>query len=232
MSNLRTGIIVTLAVCVTGLYVADRVQGHHGARAMEQQLAKLEAERGVLKTLARSLESERVKMQDYRRAVTKHATHSAPAVDRGVSRSLDMVATSPEADAPAGGAEPLPPPEPPPTMEQMSEVLQDDFEAHGDDPAWSRGAEQQVLDSFHVSVDERTSLSSVRCNGAMCRIESDHDDMASFRGFAEDTVMAPDNGLWNGAIFTAVVDGGDDGQPVTAVTFIAREGEALSGVAG
>lgn len=42
----------------------------------------------------------------------------------------------------------------------------------------------------------------------------------------------PGGGLWNGPIFTSVVQGEDDGGPVTAVTFVGREGEGLPGVAG
>lgn len=222
---------MTLAVSVTSLYAADRIWGHHGARAVDQQLAQLDQERSALKNLSRSLKAERVQMQDYRRALAMHTEHSAPVASRVARRPPASAAADAEVDARLDPATPSPASEPPPTMEQLSENLQDTFEEHGDDPAWSRGAEQQIREGFYSSIDGRTSLSSVHCNSTMCRIESDHDDMASFQTFAEGTVLNPGNGLWNGAIFTAVVDGEDDDRSVTALTFIAREGEPLPGVA-
>ena len=79
---------------------------------------------------------------------------------------------------------------------------------------------------------EHGSLASVECSRTMCRVESDHADMASFRGFAEDSLLGSEGGLWNGAVFTSVVEGREDGGPVTAVTFVAREGETLAGIGG
>ncbi|MCX4244998.1 hypothetical protein [Paraliomyxa miuraensis] len=236
MSNLRTGIIVLVAVSFGGLNLADRMWGTPRGRTMERRLNALERERDALAEQTRDLRDEQVRMRDDQRALAWHETRSATAApDRGVAirpRASSSPGSAPERsidDPRVATAEPAPPP---PTTEQLQQGLEQVFDEGDDDPAWSRGAEQQLRDGLHQALDGRTAVASVECNGTVCRIESDHDDMASFRGYAEDTLLGSDRELWKGAIFTSVVEGDEHGGPVTAVTFVAREGEALPGIAG
>lgn len=77
----------------------------------------------------------------------------------------------------ANGNDASDPPPPSPTTEQIQRGLEQVFEDSDDDPSWSRGAEQHLFDGLDQALDGRTALASVECNGTLCRIESDHDDM-------------------------------------------------------
>lgn len=234
MSNLRTGIVLVLATSFGGLVLADRVWGSPEGHDLEQRLARLEQERAALGELSRSLRGERARMQDDRRVMAWNRERSS--ANHGVlAQPLGdpSARTSASADEPTQAwVEPREAPPPPPTMEEVQEDLEQVFVDRTDDPAWSRDAEQRVLDGLHSKIDERTELASVECNGTLCRVESDHDDMSSFRDFAENTVLGSSGELWRGAVFTSVVEGAEGGGSVTAVTFMAREGESLPGISG
>ncbi|MCA9655031.1 MAG: hypothetical protein H6712_27370 [Myxococcales bacterium] len=235
MSNLRTGIILALAVCMGGLYLADRSWGSADGRdALEARLAKLEQEGSSYADRAQALDAERTRMQDERRILAwNEERSSARGSDRGIALESGAAPSRGGGDERASSsAEPTEAPAPPPTTEQMQLGLEEQFEGDADDPAWSRSAEQRVLDGLGPRLGEHGSLASVECSRTMCRVESDHADMASFRGFAEDSLLGSEGGLWNGAVFTSVVEGREDGGPVTAVTFVAREGETLAGIGG
>jgi len=64
----------------------------------------------------------------------------------------------------------------------------------------------------------------------MCRIETVHQGLESYRTFVQDAFISPETKLWNGGFFSAEFADPIDGKLVT-VSYLAREGEELSLIA-
>ncbi|EDM74096.1 hypothetical protein PPSIR1_16190 [Plesiocystis pacifica SIR-1] len=235
MSKLSTGILVALSLILGGLLAADRLIGTPQSRELERRLAELETHSEALDERGQALAAERAQTRERQRALDWSERRPLSA---SPSRATSRLPQAGPLDAPASGEalmdqerQQAPAPAAPST-EQMQLSLEQVFEDSSDDPSWSRPTEAALRDSFFATLDERSAVATIECSASLCRVESDHDDLASFRGFAEDGLLGDsDSFSWRGPMFTSIVDG-EDGGPVTAVTFLAREGEPLPGVAG
>lgn len=235
MSKLSTGILIALSLTLGGALVADRLIGTPQSRELERRLAELEGQSEALDKRGRALAAERARAREDARALawSERAPLSPSPTSAASERPLPAADEgSSQAPRDRETEQPATPPAPARSTEQMQLSLEQVFEDSSDDPSWSRPTEAALRDSFFATLDERSAVATIECSASLCRVESDHDDLASFRGFAEDGLFGDSESFsWRGPMFTSIVDG-EDGGPVTAVTFLAREGEPLPGVAG
>ena len=110
----------------------------------------------------------------------------------------------------------------------MAEAVENWFYAQNEAGDWSRDAEAQLNESLPRFLPPHSSLSSVTCVGAMCRIESSHASGDDLMAFMEG--LTGDAAPWNGALFTQVVE--DSPESKTTVAFLTREGHELPNVTG
>ncbi|WP_437308509.1 hypothetical protein [Sorangium sp. So ce388] len=191
--------------------------------AQEAELARMRTDMGEL---SRDLEKAR------------GDTASADAVRR-LERRIEAAARpnaaprpapGQEADAPAQPDEDAENPSPaePRTVDmgEVSERLQDTFAQEGTDAQWTARASETARDKLSSVLPERSSLRSVECRSSMCRIETEHDDLAQFQQFVQGAFMDPQKKPWNGGFFALPVSDPDTGK-VVVVSYLAREGEPL-----
>jgi hypothetical protein len=193
-------------------------------KAQGAELARMRAEMGEL---SHDLEEAR------------GGTASAESVRR-LERRLEAAARPNAAPRPASGeevetsgqpddeeGESRAPAEPRPVdMAEVSERIQGVFAQQGTDAQWTARASQTAREKLSSALPERSSLRTLECRSSMCRIETEHDDMAQMQQFMEEAFMDPQKRPWNGGFFAMPVSDPDTGK-VVVVSYLAREDEEL-----
>ncbi|WP_437512649.1 hypothetical protein [Sorangium sp. So ce1099] len=193
-------------------------------KAQEAELARVRAEMGEL---SRDLEEAR------------GGTASAESVRR-LERRLEAAARPDAAPRPASGEEaeasgqpddeegesPTPAEPRPVDMAAVSARIQDVFTQQGTDAQWTARASQTAREKLSSALPDRSSLRTVECRSSMCRIETEHDDMAQMQQFMQEAFMDPQKRPWNGGFFAMPVSDPDTGK-VVVVSYLAREDEEL-----
>lgn len=126
-------------------------------------------------------------------------------------------------------------PVPPPSAEQraierveMAAQIDSKFAAEQVDPAWSHDAARRASELLTSTLSPGSRLGHVECRANLCRVESFHTDLESFRSFVDVSFLSRDRKIWNGGFSSIVVDISESG--VKALNFIAREGQSIPAV--
>jgi hypothetical protein len=106
--------------------------------------------------------------------------------------------------------------------------FEDKFSNERPDPGWAAGAESTLKQKIAATLPEGSKVDAIECHASMCRIETTHENMDRFRQFTTGAFMDPKNKVWNGEFFTSPLgDPPKDGEKLTTVTYVAREGQDL-----
>ncbi|WP_437534101.1 hypothetical protein WME79_08390 [Sorangium sp. So ce726] len=119
--------------------------------------------------------------------------------------------------------------EPPrPTFEpaEMKSELDTVFASERPDPAWTSEASRTVSSRVAAVLPESSALRDVDCHASMCRIETSHTDLESYRNFVQGAFMIPGTRIWNAGFFASPPTPDARGE-LTATVYLAREGEPL-----
>ncbi len=103
--------------------------------------------------------------------------------------------------------------------------LEQKFQAEAHDPRWSREANGEATRALTTDLPKGSRLGAVDCRSRLCRVETSHETLQAFQTFVQAALLNPDKKLWNGPFSAQVLTQSASG--VTAVTFIARQGESI-----
>jgi hypothetical protein len=126
----------------------------------------------------------------------------------------------------AGSAEPPTRADAAPTGEEVRDHLELSFAADraaSASPGLTYGVEQGV----RAALPAGSSVRSVECRSALCRVETVHASPEDFREFVRRAFQTPDSKVANHPVFAGLVAGSAPGEPVVAVVYLGREGTML-----
>lgn len=130
-----------------------------------------------------------------------------------------------EEDSPGREArEEAAPPAPEPA--ELKSRLDTVFASEGADPSWTPEAKRTVGSRLTAVLPETSSVRGVDCHTSMCRIETSHQDMESYKQFVQGAFMSPETRIWNAGFFSSPPMPDERGE-MTATVYLAREGEPL-----
>jgi hypothetical protein len=119
-----------------------------------------------------------------------------------------------------------PPKAPPVDMTEMREQLEESFTKQRTDARWTDEARRTAETRLSVILPETSKLQALECRTSMCRIETVHQGLESYRQFVQDAFMNPETKLWNGGFFLIQLADPVDGKLVT-IAYLARDGAKL-----
>jgi hypothetical protein len=180
-------------------------------RRHKSELAELRSELGALST---PVDAPRPEAEARRGAPRLAAAPAAP----------KQVAPEP---APAADAPPNPPPM---EVTVVRDRLEASFMEERADARWSGEARRTAETRIEAILPETSKLQSLECRNSMCRIETVHQGLDSLHQFVQGAFINSETKLWNGGFFSTELADPVDGKLVI-VSYLAREGEALSPVA-
>jgi hypothetical protein len=90
---------------------------------------------------------------------------------------------------------------------------------------WVGASKQEALQKLTHALPQGSRLRSFECHERVCRIESSHQNQASYRQFVGTAFMAPTTQLWNGGFYSAI-ETSRDGE-IMSVTYLAQAGQNL-----
>ncbi len=111
------------------------------------------------------------------------------------------------------------------TEEEIADDLDSRFEAEPFDAAWSNSATREATRALSTDLPEGTTLTKLECRSSLCRVDTLHDSLDSFRTFASTSLLGRERRIWNGGVSTMVRESSDT--EVKAVTYIAKEGQSV-----
>jgi hypothetical protein len=112
-----------------------------------------------------------------------------------------------------------------PTMRQH---LEDAWNVQAGQSAWTHGARQIAESKLSALLPAGSAARAVECRASMCRIETEHADVAHYAQFARSAFLEARTQLWNGGVFSAIVeDSSASGGKVISVAYLAGEGQTL-----
>jgi hypothetical protein len=119
-----------------------------------------------------------------------------------------------------------PAPVPPAVREQEAlDHLEAAFTSEDPDPVWSR-AQTSILGNELASVLPKTSaISSTECKRSICRVETTHSDLDTYRNFVHAAFISPNLPVDMGPMMTTLLNAGNS--KVVSVSYVARQGYAL-----
>jgi len=147
---------------------------------------------------------------------------------RGVPSPLPIAEAgraAPEAD-PVGRVEPARP-KPTPSLEEAQARLASFFESELVDSSWRWKATDSLTKGVQAALPAGSTLRRLECRGTLCRIETEHADLAAFRTFAQNAFLNTVTRLGNSGFFSSLVGDSNADGPLTAVAYLAREGKQL-----
>jgi hypothetical protein len=117
-----------------------------------------------------------------------------------------------------------------PVKAELSETeiaarLDGKFYSEGYDQQWSSGAAHEADRAIRARAPSGTSVGRVECRTDLCRVETSHSSLESFRAFVDAALLGRERQIWNGGVSSMVLTQSESG--VTAVSFIAREGRSV-----
>lgn len=114
-----------------------------------------------------------------------------------------------------------------PREDEFGDRLEHDFAADRSDA--TPELERQVERGVRSALPAASSLRSLVCRSALCRVETVHPSIGEHRTFAERAFFGYEAAVRAGPIFALKVDEPAAGQSVVAVTFVARVGSTMFG---
>jgi len=191
-------------------------------------------------TTAPSSKSEDAAIRDLRRELGE--LKEARATDLLIAARLANVAPAP---APAPSASSLPNPVQDPSelapsgalsdAEQEQEAakaeaallsrLEQAFANEKPDGRWSGTTANEVARALPAALPKGSNVTAVNCKSRMCRLETTHESVESFREFNTSAFSRSGQTIWKGGVYSAVREQSTRG--VVALTYLAKEGEEL-----
>ena len=113
-----------------------------------------------------------------------------------------------------------------PGPEEVRDHLQSAFGA--DRPtAASQARTYTVEQGVRAALPAGSSIRSVECRGAMCRIETEHTSIDEFHEFIRRAFQTPESKIATAPVFAGPLAAPKPGAPLVAVAYLAREGTTL-----
>lgn len=147
---------------------------------------------------------------------------------RGVPSPLpiaEAVRAAPDAD-PVGRVEPSRS-KPAPSLAEAQARFASFFESEPVDSSWSWKAMDSLTKGVQAVLPAGSTLRRLDCRGTLCRIETEHADLAAFRTFVQNAFLTTATRLGNSGFFSSLVGDSKADGPLTAVAYLAREGKQL-----
>jgi hypothetical protein len=115
----------------------------------------------------------------------------------------------------------------PPSGEEIHDRLETAFAA--DRPVAASGDLARDLDQrVRTVLPAGSTLRSLECRSAMCRLETVHAGPDEFRDFAQRAFLTRGSRITSGPVFTGLVPGQRPGEPVVAVAYVGRDDATLA----
>lgn len=151
---------------------------------------------------------------------------SAPLAARAPAPQTEPDEPEPAEEGAAGeeaGSEPSrPAPEPAEIRAELDTV----FASDRPDPSWAADAGRTVGARVAAVLPEASAMREVDCHAHLCRIETTHSDLESYRRFVQGAFLDPETRVWNAGFFSSPPVQDERGELV-ATMYLAREGEPL-----
>jgi hypothetical protein len=93
--------------------------------------------------------------------------------------------------------------------------------------ASSHDLAQGLEDGVRAVLPAGSSVRSVECRSALCRIETVHPSVDEFRDFVARAFLAPDAKVASGPVFAGLLTEPARGEAVVAVAYVGRDGSPL-----
>lgn len=169
---------------------------------------------------------ERLRHEIAARPVEQPAIAPPASVPRAPSPAVAVTPAPPAPVEAAGSAES--PIEAAPAIEPEEALARFDalFVEETTDTRWAQERSHALSTRVAAVLPDTSSLRSVECHTALCRVETVHESPESINTFAEGAFKNFDTKLTTGASFTTA-EGQDERGRIVLVTYLAREGEPL-----
>jgi len=117
--------------------------------------------------------------------------------------------------------------------EQPSDVevrakLDGQFNSQRADPSWSKQTTTLLNNHISQGIPSGSKVVSIECKSSMCRVESKHNDVATYQKYVNEALLFPQGG-WDGPLMTQITNPGVE--PVTSVAYLLRDGEDMERIA-
>jgi hypothetical protein len=203
ISHALIALVPVVSAAVAAMVVVER----------RHEAAELRGLRAAVASLSASVDSSRQRADD-RESVGAMLRQIAA---RPTQQEPVPPTTTPAPEAPQARA---------PTPAEVRDKLDGVFAGEQVDTKWAQEARAKAEGKLAAAMPATSALRSVECRASMCRVETVHEDLGSYRQFVEKAFQDPETRVWNGGFFSTPVDKRDDGTLVI-VAYLAREGEAL-----
>jgi hypothetical protein len=128
--------------------------------------------------------------------------------------------------APPANAAHADPSTPPPSEAEVRQAPQTHFESQGVDPHWSRDTQRKAEEKLNSLLPADSRLLSVECRESICRVESEHQDIDTFRAFVRSDLFSPEL-RWEGPMMATVTNTDSNGR-VSSVAYLGRDRDAFA----
>ena len=99
------------------------------------------------------------------------------------------------------------------------------FTSENSDARWSGTTANEVARALPAALPKGSNITAVNCKSSMCRLETTHESVESFREFNTSAFARAGQTIWKGGVYSAVREQSTRG--VVALTYLAKEGEEL-----
>ena len=108
---------------------------------------------------------------------------------------------------------------------EFATFLDNRFDDEQPDSSWSIQAAREVKSAVSGTLPAGSTLGTIECRTNLCRIESTHDSIDSFKAYVDTAYLSRDKKTWNSGVNALVT--ARTPSAVTAVTYMAREGRSM-----
>jgi hypothetical protein len=142
---------------------------------------------------------------------------AAPAVAAPVTAAPDQEAAAAQPAGKESARRPL-------EVGEVRDRFEDRFAHERPDAAWSGNAQTAVQAKLAPKLPATSELTSVECRASLCRVETVHASLATYRQFLDASFVVPDGQPWKGSVFSTPLGERPDGR-TAFVTYLMREPE-------
>lgn len=103
--------------------------------------------------------------------------------------------------------------------------LEQTFVSETPDARWSGPTTNEITRALPATLPKGSNVSAVNCKSRMCRVETTHESIESFRDFNTSAFARSGQAIWKGGVYSVVREQSTKG--VVALTYLAKEGEEL-----
>jgi hypothetical protein len=200
---MKLRVIVLSAVVITAALLVHRRDSEREART-----SQIQAE---LQQVRRSLRTERDPVTIVRYSSGESPPGAVGAARAGVGKSAAVATASVQDEL---------------TAEGMHDQLEAAFQRDAIDLAWASTSQQLAQERLAKLLPPTSTIRSIDCHGAMCRIETWHAGRDAYQEFFNRAFVDRSTMLWNGAVHNTLTAEGS-GDAVSVVSFLSRENGEL-----